>query len=84
MKKMLIGMDKKNIGKISVNGCPRILDFISKNKKHKRIKNLLFLSFNTKQGFPDVKKNKNLTWNISYDKVIKILNELADVNNLNI
>ena len=84
MKKMLIGMDKKNIGKISVNGCPRTLDFISKNKKHKRIKNLLFLSFNTKQGFPDVKKNKNLTWNISYDKVIKILNELTCNSNLNI
>ena len=44
----------------------------------------MFLSFNTKQGFPDIKKNKNLNWNLSYDKVIKILNELANVNNLNI
>lgn len=84
MKKMMIGMDKKNIRKTNVNGCPRTLDFISKNKKRKRIKNLLFLSYNTKQGFPDIKKNKNLNWNLSYDKVIKILNELANVNNLNI
>ena len=84
MKRMLIGMDKNNIRKISINGCPRTLDFINKNKKNKRIKNLLFLSFNTKQGFPDVKKYNNLNWNFSYDKVIKILNELSDINNLNV
>ncbi len=84
MKRMLIGMDKSNNKKITVNGCPRIIDFIDKKKKNKRIKNLLFLSFNPIQGFPPIKKNEKLNWKLSYNKVIKILNQLSDHKDLNI
>ena len=84
MKNMLIGMDKSNNKKVSVNGCPRVIDFISKKKEHKRVKNLLFLSFNPIQGFPPLKKYKRLNWTLSYNKVIKILNELSSHKDLNI
>ena len=84
MKKMLISMDKFNNKKITVNGCPRVLDFIGKKKRPKRVKNLLFLSYNNKQGFPEGKKYKNLNWNLSYNNVIEILNELSNNKDLNI
>ena len=84
MKEMLVGMDGSNKKKITVNGCPRVIDFIKKNKENKKVKNLLFLSFNPLQGFPTLKKYKKLSWKESYNKVIKILNELANNENLNI
>ena len=84
MRKMLIGMDKSNEKKITVNGCPRILDFIDKKKKYKKVNNLLFLSFNPRQGFPEHRDYKNLNWNLSYNKVIKILNDLSKNKNINI
>lgn len=83
MKKMLIGMDKTNKSKIQVNGFPRIYDFIIKRKQKRKIKNLLFLSFNTKQGVPE-NINQKVNFNRSYDKVIKILNELAERRDINI
>ena len=84
MRKMLIEMDKSNEKKITVNGCPRTLDFIDKKKKYRKIKNLLFLSFNPRQGFPKNRENKNLNWNLSYNNVIKILNDLSNNKNINI
>ena len=84
MKKMLVGMDKSNSKKITVNGCPRVFDFINKKKKYKKVKNLLFLTFNPKQGFPPTKENEKLNWELSYNKVIKILNELSINKDLNI
>ncbi len=84
MRKMLIGMDYSNKNKISVNGCPRVIDFISKKKKYKKITNLLFLSFTPIQGFPPLKKYEKLNWKRTYNKVIKILNELASYEDLNI
>ena len=84
MKKMLVAMDRSNKKKITINGCPRIYDFINKKKKLKRIKNILFLSFNTKQGIPEIRKNKNLNFNLSYNKAIKILNELSKNKSLDI
>lgn len=84
LKKMLIAMDRYNKKKITVNGCPRIFDFIDKKKKYKKVKNILFLSFNTKQGIPETKKNKKLNFNTSYDKVIEILNDLSKNKDLNI
>ena len=84
MKKMLIGMDSSNKNKITVNGCPRVIDFISKKKKNKKITNLLFLSFTPIQGFPPLKKFEKLNWKRTYNRVIKILNELASYEDLNI
>jgi len=84
MKKMLVAMDKSNKKKIMVIGCPRVIDFTKKNRESKKIKNLLFLSFNPIQGFPEVKKYKKLSWEVTYNKVIKILNELSNNENLNI
>ena len=84
VKKMFIKMDKSNSKKVSINGCPRLYDYIIKKRYQKRIKNILFLSFDSKRGIPQYKKNKNLNWNFSYNKVIKILNELSNNNNLNI
>ena len=77
-------MNKANKKKVFVNGCPRVFDFINKNKKNKKINNLLFLSFNTKQGIPDIPKNEKLNWNNSYNEVISILNELSENKNINI
>lgn len=84
VKKMFVKMDKSNSKKVSINGCPRLYDYIIKKKYQKKIKNILFLSFDSKRGIPQYKKNKNLNWNFSYNKVIKILNELSNDNNLNI
>ncbi len=84
MKKMLISMDKSNKKKITVNGCPRAIDFINKKKNTKRVKNLLFLSFSIKQGFPLQKKYKNFNWKLSYNIVIEILNELSKNKDINI
>ena len=84
MKKMLIKMDNLNKKKISVNGCPRINDFINKKKKIKKIKNLLFLTFNSITGIPQTKENRNLNWNLSHNKVIKILNNLSDRKDINV
>ena len=84
MKKMLVEMSQSNKKKITVNGCPRIFDFVKKKRIQKKVNNLLFLSFNPKQGFPENSKNKNLNWNLTYKKIIKILNELAKNENINI
>ena len=84
MKKMFIDMDKQNKNKIYVNGCPRLLDFIHKTKKQKKIKNILFLTFNSITGIPPIKKNLHLNWNMSHNKVIEILNEISKNKNLNV
>ena len=84
VKKMFIKIDKSNAKKIKVNGCPRILDYVIKKKYKRKIKTLLFLSFDTKRGIPKIKKNKNLSWQLSYNKVIDLLNELSKNKNLNI
>lgn len=84
MKKMLIKMDKFNKEKTTVNGCPRRFDFIKKGRSYKKVNNILFLSFNPKQGFPNDRKYKNFNWNLTYSKVLKILNELASNKYLNI
>ncbi len=90
VKKMFINIAKslknKNLieDKLSVNGCPRIYDYINKKKKKKKIKNLLFLSFDSKRGIPRYSKNKILNWNLTYDKVIKILNEISQNKDINI
>ena len=84
VKNMIISMDKKNEKKVYVNSCPRVLDFKKKSKKKKIIKNILFLSFNTKQGIPRISENSKYNWNYSYDRVINILNELSELEYLNI
>ena len=81
---MFIKIDKSNAKKIRVNGCPRIKDYIIKKKYHRRIKTILCLSFNNKRGIPAFKKNKNLDWQLSYNKVLNILNELSNIKDLNI
>lgn len=84
VKKMLIAMDKSNSKKITINGCPRIHDYINHKKYYKKIKNILFLSFDSKRGIPKYKKNKNLNWHLTYDRVIQVLNELSKNKNLEI
>ena len=84
VKNMFIKIDKSNIKKISVNGCPRISDYIIKKNYKKKINNILFLSFDSKRGIPQYKKNLKLNWNTTYDKVIKILNEISSNTNLKI
>lgn len=84
MKKMLIDMNQSNKKKITVNGCPRTFDFVKEKRIHKKVNNILFLSFNPKQGFPKDSKNKNFNWNLTYKKIINILNELSKNENLNI
>ncbi len=84
VKKMFIKIDKSNAKKIRANGCPRIKDYLIKKKYHRKIKTVLLLSFDNKRGIPEFKKNKNLNWQSSYDKVLKILNELSKNKNLNI
>lgn len=84
MKNALIAVNKNNSKKITVNGCPRIYDYINKKSYNKKIKDILFLSFHNKKGIPLYKKNKNLNWNLSYNKTIKILNKLSNNKNLNI
>ena len=51
-----------NRKKITVNGCPRIFDYINKKKYYKKIKDILFLSFHNKSGIPPYKHNKSLNW----------------------
>ncbi len=84
VKNMFIKIDKSNVKKISVNGCPRICDYIIKKNYKKKINNILFLSFDSKRGIPQYKKNLKLNWNTTYDKVIKILNEISGNTDLNI
>ena len=84
MKNALIAINNSNRKKITVNGCPRIFDYINKKKYYKKIKDILFLSFHNKSGIPPYKNNKSLNWNKSYNKTIKILNELSNNKNLNI
>ena len=52
MEKMFLSMNKKNSQKIHVTGYPKIVDFIPIKKNKKKINNILFLSFDTKLGFP--------------------------------
>ncbi len=84
MKNALIALNKSNRNKITVNGCPRRSDFIIKNKYSKKIKDVLFLSFDNKMGIPRIKKNEDKNWNITFDKTIKILNKLSKNKNLNV
>ena len=84
IKKMFIKIDKSNKNKIIVSGCPRIEDYMIKKKYSRKIKTLLFLSFGTKRGIPSIRKNLNLNWNSTYNKVIKILNELSNKEDLKI
>ena len=84
MKNSLIAMNKSNSKKITINGCPRKNDFINKRKYHKKIKNILFLSFHNKKAIPKNKNTKNLNWNITYKKIIKLLNELSNNKNINV
>lgn len=83
-KKKFIKLDKTNTKKIIVNGCPRIKDYIIKKKYYKKPKTILFLSFDNKKGIIKYKQNNNLNWNISYNKIIEILNELSNNKDLNI
>ena len=84
VKKMLIAMDESNSKKITVNGCPRVYYYINNKKYSKKIKNILFLSFDSKRGIPKYKKNKNLNWNLTYDRVINVLNDLSNNKDLEI
>ena len=56
MQKMFIQMDKNNRKKVAIMGYPKSFDFTNQKKKLKKIKNILFLSFDTKLGFPMAKK----------------------------
>ncbi len=84
MKKTLMKIDNKVGKKTSINGCPRILDFINNKKYNKKIKDVLFLTFSKKRGIPKYKENKNYNWDLSFQKVIDILNELSKNQNINI
>ena len=84
VKKMFIKIDKSNTNKITVNGCPRIKDYIIKKKYRRKINTLLLLAFDKKRGIPGFKKNKNLNWQLSYNKVLNILNDLSKIKDLNI
>ena len=83
-KKRFIRLDKANLKKISVNGCPRITDFITKEKYHRKPKNILFLPFDVRRGITKINQNRNLNFKISLNKVIKILNELSNYKFFNI
>lgn len=84
MKKTLVAIEKSNNKKITINGCPRIFDFINKKQYSKKINNILFLSFHNKSGISPNKQNNNLNWDLSIDGTIKILNELCKNKKLNI
>jgi len=84
VKNMFIKIDKSNSKKITVNGCPRIKDYLIKKRYNKKVSTLLFLSFDSKRGIPEYETNKNLNWKLTYNKVIKILNELSNNKNLKI
>ena len=83
-KKKFIGMDKTTSRKIILGGCPRMLDFVSNKKEKKIVKNILFLSFPSTSWPPSFKENRLLNWHLSYNKVIKILNEFAKNKELSI
>lgn len=83
-KERFIRLNKTNFKKVSVNGCPRITDFITKKKYYKKIRTILFLPFDIRRGIPKTKQNKNLSFKLSLNIVIKILNELSDNKDLNI
>ena len=61
-KERFIRLDKKNSKKISVNGCPRLTDFITNKKYYKKPRNILFLPFDIRRGIPKIKQNKNLNF----------------------
>ena len=84
VEKMFVKIDRKNKKKITVNGCLRLYDYVIKKKYKTKIKDILFLSFDSKRGIPQYKKNLNLNWHLTYDKVIKILNEISENKALNI
>lgn len=84
VKKMFVEIEKSNSKKITINGCPRVCDYVIKKKYKKKINSLLFLSFSNKRGIPRLQKNKNLNWNFTYRKVIQILNELSKNRSLKI
>tara|TARA_B100000886_G_C20418864_1_gene490521 strand:+ start:1059 stop:2339 length:1281 start_codon:yes stop_codon:yes gene_type:complete len=84
VKKMFIKINKSNSKKTTVNGCPRVKDYITKKKYYKKINTLLFLSFDKKRGIPEYKENKNKNWSLSYNIVIDILNDLSNNKNLKI
>ena len=83
-KERFVRLDKNNYKKVSVNGCPRIVDFIVKKNYSKKPRNILFLPFDIRRGIPKISKNKNLNFKISLNKVIEILNELSENKNLKI
>jgi len=83
-KERFIRLDKENSKKISVNGCPRVLDFITNKKYYKKPRTILFLSFDIRRGITKIKKNKDLNFKLSFNRVVKILNELSDNKDLNI
>ena len=79
MKKMFLNMNINNKKKVEVIGYPKAVEFLNKSKKKKkRINNILFLSFDTRLGFPSSKKFDHLNFNITYDKIIKILNKISN------
>lgn len=84
MKQTLMAIDSDVGKKTSVNGCPRILDFINNKRYNKKIKDILFLTFSKKRGIPKYKENKNYNWDLSFQKVIDILNELSENQKINI
>ncbi len=84
MKDCLTVINGSNTKKISINGCPRKNDYINKKKYYKKIRNILFLSFHNKKAIPQNKNTKNLNWNLTYNKTIKILNELSKDKNIDI
>ena len=83
-KKIFLKIDKSISKKIFVSGNPRIKDYKLKTKFHKKVKNILFLNFDERRGFPRHKKYKNLNWKKSYTESIEILNELSKDKFLNI
>jgi len=85
MKKLFLNINKNNIKKIYVTGYPKIIDFMNRKKSYKKkITKILFLSFDTKLGFPMDKRYEKLNFNYTYDKVIKILNLLSKYENIKI
>ena len=63
-KKKFIRLDKNSAKKISVNGCPRIEDFISKKKYYKQPRTILFLAFDVRRGITKIKSNSHLNFNL--------------------
>ena len=79
MKKMFVNMNTNNKKKVEVIGYPKVVEFLNKSKKKKkRIDNILFLSFDPRLGFPSSKKFEHLNFNLTYDKIIKVLNKISN------